>query len=78
MGFVFCVFLLFRFCFMVGPFSYALVKFRKFFITKNLIFIYNLNTIESFYYRERDFTTILVFLGFCHSPRKIAKEEENI
>jgi hypothetical protein len=50
----FCLFafLLFEFCFVVGLF-HAFVKLRKFFITKNLVLIFKLNIIESFYYRER-------------------------
>ncbi len=76
MGFVFCVFFLFGFCFVVGPFFNAFVKPRKFFITKNLVITYKLSTMESFYYKERNFTTILVFLGFCHSLGKITKEEK--
>jgi len=27
---------------------------------------------------EKDFATILIFLGFCQSPKEITKEEENI
>ncbi len=34
----------------------------KVFITKNLVITYKLNTIEIFYYKERDFTIILVLL----------------
>jgi hypothetical protein len=49
------------FCFVVGLFLYTFIKFRKFFITKNLVFIFKLSTIESFYYKERDFATILGF-----------------
>jgi len=51
------------------------MKLRIFFISKNLIIIFKLSTIESFYYRKKDFATILVFLGSCHSPREITKEE---
>jgi len=36
---------------------------------------YFCQSLESFYYTERNFTTILVFLGSCHSPKKIAKEQ---
>jgi hypothetical protein len=51
----FCVFLFF-FCsnfVLWWVFFYAFVKFRKFFITKNLKFIFKLSTIESFYYTEK-------------------------
>jgi hypothetical protein len=47
-----------------------------FFITKNLVITYKLNTIKGFYYKVNDFSTVLVFLGFCHNPKKIAKEKE--
>ncbi len=50
------------------------IKLIKFFITKNLVIIYKLSKIEIFYYKERHFATILVFLGFCHNPKKITKE----
>jgi len=60
----------------MGLFFYAFVKIKFFFITKNLILIFKLNTIESFYYIKKDFATILVFLGSCHNFLKIAKEEE--
>jgi hypothetical protein len=30
----------------------------------------------SFYYKNKDFATILIFLGFCHNSRKRAKEEK--
>jgi hypothetical protein len=73
---VFFAFLLFGFCFMVGPFFYTFVKPRKKFISKNLIIIFKLRTIESFYYTQKDFATILVFLGSCCSPREIAKEQQ--
>jgi hypothetical protein len=53
---------------------YTLVKRRKFFISKNLVIIFKLSIIESFYYTQKDFATILVFFGSYHSPRKIAKE----
>jgi len=72
----FCVFLffffLFGFCFVVGHIYYAFVKLKKFFITKNLVIIFKLNTIKSFYYIERN----LGFFCFCHtSLREIAKEK---
>ncbi len=44
------VFLLFRFCFVVGFFLKAFVKFRNVFITKNLVIIYKFNIIENLYY----------------------------
>ncbi len=53
---------------------YVFVELRKFFITKNLIITYKLNTIQSFYYKE----SLRHNLDFCHNPREIAKEEENI
>jgi hypothetical protein len=61
MGFVFFAFLLFGFCFVVGLFFLHFHKVLKKFITKIIIIIYKLNTLESFYYKEKDFTTILVF-----------------
>jgi len=79
----FCVFFFF-FCFSFvwvlfcgGSFFYTFVKLRKFYFSKNLIIIFKLSIIESFYYTKRNFTTILVFLGSCHSPKTITKEEEN-
>jgi hypothetical protein len=75
---VFFTFLLFGFCFIAGLFFYASIKLKIIFITKNLVIIYKLNIIEKFYYKERDFATILVFLGFFHNPREITKEEESI
>jgi hypothetical protein len=59
----------------VGLFFYAFIKFLKKIITKNLVITYKLSTIESFYYKEKNFIITLVFLGFCHSLGKIAKEE---
>jgi hypothetical protein len=41
---------LFRFCFVVGFFLKAFVKFRNVFITKNLVIIYKFNIIENLYY----------------------------
>lgn len=61
---------------MVGLFSYAFIKLRKFFITKNLVIIFKLSVVEKFYSVERDFVIILVFLSSCHNLREIAKEEE--
>jgi hypothetical protein len=57
-------------------FFYTFIKPRKKIITKNLIITYKISTIQSFYYKEKDFVTILVFLGFCHSLGEIAKEEK--
>jgi hypothetical protein len=54
------------------------IELIKFYICKNLVIIFKLSTIEIFYYKERDFATILVFLGSCYNPRKIAKKEEKI
>jgi hypothetical protein len=45
-----------------GFFYYAFVKFRKFFISKNLVIIYKLSKMDNFYYNEKDFVTILVFV----------------
>jgi hypothetical protein len=74
----FCIFLLFFFLGFVlwwVLFFYVFVKLKLFFITKNLLLILKLNTIESFYYIEKDFVTILDFLGCCHSFREIMNEE---
>ncbi len=43
--YVFFAFLLFGFCFMVGPFFYTFIKPRKFFISKTLVIIFKLSTI---------------------------------
>ncbi len=59
-----------------GSFFYVFFKLIKFFIANNLVIAYKLSTIESFYYKKQNFNTILVFLGFCHNPGEIAKEEE--
>ncbi len=53
-------FVLVLFC--SGSFFYTLDKLKKFFISKNLVIIFKLNTIKSLYYTKRDFTTILVGL----------------
>jgi len=71
----FCVFLLF-FCLgfiLWSVFFYAFVNFRKKIITKNLVFIFKLSTIESFYHTKRDFTIILVFFCSYHNLREITK-----
>jgi hypothetical protein len=73
----FCVFLFF-FCLdfiLWWVFFYAFVKLKKKIITKNLVIIFKLSTIKKIYYTKKDFVTILVFLGFCHNPREIAKEK---
>jgi hypothetical protein len=72
-GFVLFAFLLFGFCFVVGPFSYVFAKPRKYFITKNLITTYKLSTVEDSQ-REKLFHN----LGFRHSLGEIATEEEKI
>ncbi len=54
------------------------VKNIKFFITKILVIIYKLNTIKKKFHKEKDFAMVLAFFSFCLSPRKIAKEEEEI
>ncbi len=57
----------------MGHIYYVFVKLKKKIITKNLVIIFKLNTIESVYYIERN----LGFFCFCHtSPREIAKEKE--
>ncbi len=75
-------FCIFSFCFSFilvlfcgGSFFYTLSSnLESFFISKNLVIIFKLNTIKNFYYIQKDFATILVFLGSCHSPREITKE----
>jgi hypothetical protein len=47
-----------------------------FLISKNLIIIFKLNTIESFYYTKN--INIGFFLFLSHSPREIVKEEKYI
>jgi len=64
MDFVVFDFLLFGFCFVVDLFFYIFVKLIIFFITKNLVITYKLNTIESFYYKEKDYAIILVLFLF--------------
>jgi hypothetical protein len=54
--YVFFAFLLLG-CYGGSFFINAFIKFIKFFIIKNLIIIYKLCTIQSFYYKERDFVT---------------------
>jgi hypothetical protein len=52
-----------------------LSSFKSSFITKNLVLIFKLNTIEIFYYKDKDFAIILVFLGSYHSLGKVVKED---
>jgi hypothetical protein len=74
---VLCNFFLFGFC--DGSFFSLCIslKPKKFFITKNLIIIYKLNTINGFYHKVNDFAMVLVFLSFCYSLKEIAKGKEN-
>jgi len=58
-------------------FLYVFVKPRNCFIRKNLVITYKLNTIKGFCHKEKDFARVLVFLNFCHSLRKITKENQN-
>ncbi len=66
---------------MMGPFfSFMFLsnpEFSFLFITKNLIITYKLSTIEGFYHKMSDSIVVLVFLSFCHSPKKIVKEKKN-
>jgi len=73
MDFVVFYFLLFGFCFVVGLFFNIFIKLIIFFIAKNLIITYKLNTIESFYYKEKDYATILVFFLFLSQFLKNSK-----
>jgi hypothetical protein len=52
---------LFRFCFVVGLFFNVFFKLKKFFITKNLVIIFKIITIKSFYNTYGNFAIILVF-----------------
>jgi hypothetical protein len=74
----FCVFILQFFCqgFVLWWvfFLCTFFKLRKKIISKNLVIIFKLNTIESLYSKEKDFATILVFLGSCHNLIVITKE----
>jgi len=76
----FCVTFFFGFCFVAGHFFpfYVYVKPIKFFVTKNLVIIYKLSTIEGFYHKVNDFSTILVLNFFCHSPKEIGKKSKNM
>ncbi len=71
---IFFAFLLSRFCFVVFFFFNTFVKPRKFFILKNLVIIFKLNTIEKLYYTER-FYHNLSFSWFLSCPRAITKEQ---
>jgi hypothetical protein len=62
----------------VGPFFDTFIKLRNFYISKNQVIICKLSTIDSFYYTEKDFASILIFFGFCHSLVEIAQGEEKI
>jgi len=77
MGFVFFAFLLFGFYFVVGPFFYIFIKFLKFFITKIIVVIYKLNTLESSYYKEKDFATILGFFKFLITVLEKQQRKKN-
>jgi hypothetical protein len=59
-----------------GSFFYAFIKLRKKIYEQKSCHYYKLSTIKSFYYKEKNFATILVFLGFCHNPGKLTKEEK--
>ncbi len=67
--------LFFGFCFVLGPFLFFMLLSspKSFFITKNLVITYELSTIEGFCHKEKDFATILVFLSYYYSSRKIKK-----
>jgi hypothetical protein len=68
---VFCFsFVWVLFCGVSFFFFNVFIKLRNFFITKNLVIIYKLNIIESFYYKERNFITILVFFVFVTILKK--------
>ncbi len=65
----FCVTFFLGFCFMM-VFSFPLrfyQAYKVFLITKNLVITYKLSTIKGFYHKMNDFSTIMVFLGFCHA-----------
>ncbi len=47
---------------------------KKSFITKNLVIVYKLSTMEGFYYKVNAFVMGLVFLYFCHSFKEISKK----
>jgi hypothetical protein len=61
-GFCAFAFLLFRFCFVIGFSFYVFVKLKKKIIPKNLVIIYKLRKMDNFYYNEKNFVTILVFV----------------
>jgi hypothetical protein len=43
-----------------------------------LVVTYKLSTIEDFCHKLKDFITVLVFLSFCHSLKRITKEKEEV
>ncbi len=59
-------------------FIYISIKPKKKFIAKNLVVTYKLSTIEDFCHKLKDFITVLVFLSFCHSLKRITKEKEEV
>jgi hypothetical protein len=71
----FCVFFCLGFV-CGGSFFYTFINLRKFHISKNLVIIFKLSTIKSFYYIEKDFAIILVFLGSYRNYKAITKEKE--
>jgi hypothetical protein len=72
----FCV-IIFGFYFVVCLFFlYIFVNPINFFITKNLVITYKLNTIKGFCHKKKYFATVLVFLNFCHNFRKIKNDKE--
>ncbi len=77
-GWVLCDVFWILFCGGSFFFLYISIKPKKFFITKNLVITYKLNTIEGFCHKVRDFIMVLVFLSFCHNPKGITKEGEEI
>ncbi len=76
MGFLFFVF--FRFCCVLGPFFLHFCQAQKVFYHKKSGYYLQIKHNRSFYHKKKYFSTILVFLSFCHDPRKIAKEEKEI
>ncbi len=75
---VFCFSFVWVFVLMVGPYLSVFFKPRKFFITKNLINIYKLCIIISFYYKEKFFAIILVFLVFVTILEKWQRKKKYI
>ncbi len=58
---VLCKFFWVLFCGGSFSFLYIFVKPKKFFISKNLVITYKLNTIKGLCHKVKDFVTILVF-----------------